>query len=202
MAVLPIRLFPDPVLAEKSAPVEGVTAEVSALVGDLDVLGAAPGAIVAAAVLAAGRGNDQALPSPFDDDGPLIDAGILIRTLVLRQAVDVDSRIAAAVARLVRLDHHPGRVNALDHAGALRQGADAETVAHTLGHHLHGRQDIGDAFAQWWLRQRDDVDSVIQILAEAAVGDSLSQVFIRGQDDADIDFVSLVAADRFELAIL
>ena len=35
MAVLPIRLFPDPVLKEKSAPVEGVTAEVSALIGDL-----------------------------------------------------------------------------------------------------------------------------------------------------------------------
>jgi peptide deformylase len=35
MAVLPIRLFPDPVLKERSAPVEGVTAEVSALVGDL-----------------------------------------------------------------------------------------------------------------------------------------------------------------------
>jgi len=35
MAVLPIRLFPDPVLKEKAAAVEGVTAEVSALVGDL-----------------------------------------------------------------------------------------------------------------------------------------------------------------------
>ena len=35
MAVLPIRLFPDPVLKEKSAPVEGVTAEVSALIADL-----------------------------------------------------------------------------------------------------------------------------------------------------------------------
>ena len=35
MAVLPIRLFPDPVLKEKSAPVEGVTAEVSAFIDDL-----------------------------------------------------------------------------------------------------------------------------------------------------------------------
>jgi peptide deformylase len=35
MAVLPIRLFPDPVLKEKSAPVQGVTAEVSALIADL-----------------------------------------------------------------------------------------------------------------------------------------------------------------------
>ena len=35
MAVLSIRLFPDPVLKQKSAPVEGVTAEVSALIDDL-----------------------------------------------------------------------------------------------------------------------------------------------------------------------
>jgi peptide deformylase len=35
MAVLPIRIFPDPVLKEKSAPVEGVTAEVSAFIDDL-----------------------------------------------------------------------------------------------------------------------------------------------------------------------
>jgi peptide deformylase len=35
MAVLPIRVFPDPVLQEKSSPVPGVTAEVSAFVDDL-----------------------------------------------------------------------------------------------------------------------------------------------------------------------
>jgi len=35
MAVLPIRIFPDPVLKEKSAPVEGVTAEESAFIDDL-----------------------------------------------------------------------------------------------------------------------------------------------------------------------
>jgi len=35
MAVLPIRIFPDHVLKEKSAPVEGVTAEVSAFIDDL-----------------------------------------------------------------------------------------------------------------------------------------------------------------------
>ena len=46
MAVLPIRLFPDPVLKEKSAPVEGVTAEVSALVADLvETMRSSPGGV-------------------------------------------------------------------------------------------------------------------------------------------------------------
>jgi peptide deformylase len=35
MAVLPIRVFPDPILKEKAAPVEGATPEVSAFVDDL-----------------------------------------------------------------------------------------------------------------------------------------------------------------------
>ena len=35
MAVLPIRIFPDPVLKEKAAPVEGGTAEVAAFIDDL-----------------------------------------------------------------------------------------------------------------------------------------------------------------------
>ena len=35
MAVLPVRIFPDPVLKEKAAPVEGVTAEVGAFIDDL-----------------------------------------------------------------------------------------------------------------------------------------------------------------------
>jgi len=34
MAVLPIRIFPDPVLKEKAVPVEGVTAEVAAFIDD------------------------------------------------------------------------------------------------------------------------------------------------------------------------
>ena len=35
MAVLPVRIFPDPVLKEKAVPVEGVTAEVAAFIDDL-----------------------------------------------------------------------------------------------------------------------------------------------------------------------
>jgi peptide deformylase len=46
MAVLPILLFPDPVLKEKSAPVEGVTAEVSALISDLvETMRSSPGGV-------------------------------------------------------------------------------------------------------------------------------------------------------------
>ena len=46
MAVLPIRLFPDPVLKEKSARVEGLTAEVSAFIGDLvETMRSSPGGV-------------------------------------------------------------------------------------------------------------------------------------------------------------
>ena len=50
MAVLPIRLFPDPVLKEKASPVEGVTAEVSAFIADLlDTMRNSPGGVGIAA---------------------------------------------------------------------------------------------------------------------------------------------------------
>jgi peptide deformylase len=50
MAVLPIRVFPDPVLKEKAAPVEGVTAEVSAFIDDLlETMRCSPGGVGIAA---------------------------------------------------------------------------------------------------------------------------------------------------------
>lgn len=50
MAVFPIRVFPDPILKEKAAPVEGATPEVSAFVDDLvDTMRNAPGGVGIAA---------------------------------------------------------------------------------------------------------------------------------------------------------
>ena len=50
MAVLPIRIFPDPVLKEKAAPVEGVTAEVAAFIDDLlETMRCSPGGVGIAA---------------------------------------------------------------------------------------------------------------------------------------------------------
>jgi peptide deformylase len=50
MAVLPIRVFPDPVLKEKASPVEGVTPEVSAFIPDLlDTMRNSPGGVGIAA---------------------------------------------------------------------------------------------------------------------------------------------------------
>jgi peptide deformylase len=50
MALLPIRVFPDPVLKEKAAPVSGVTAEVSSLIDDLlETMRNAPGGVGIAA---------------------------------------------------------------------------------------------------------------------------------------------------------
>jgi len=50
MANLPILLFPDPTLKEKSAPVEGVTADVSFFIDDLlDTMRSSPGGVGIAA---------------------------------------------------------------------------------------------------------------------------------------------------------
>jgi peptide deformylase len=50
MAVLPIRVFPDPILKEKASRVEGVTLEVSAFIVDLlDTMRNAPGGVGIAA---------------------------------------------------------------------------------------------------------------------------------------------------------
>ena len=50
MAVLPIRVFPDPALKEKALPVDGVTAEVSEFIGDLlETMRSAPGGVGIAA---------------------------------------------------------------------------------------------------------------------------------------------------------
>jgi peptide deformylase len=50
MAILPILQFPDPRLKEKSAPVTGVTAEVSAFIDDLrETMRASPGCVGIAA---------------------------------------------------------------------------------------------------------------------------------------------------------
>src|SRR5512132_4216869 len=50
MAVLPIRIFPDPILKEKAFPVEGVTAGVAAFVDDLlETMRCSPGGVGIAA---------------------------------------------------------------------------------------------------------------------------------------------------------
>lgn len=50
MAVLPIRVFPDPVLKEKATPVEQVTAEVSSFIDDLlETMRNSPGSVGIAA---------------------------------------------------------------------------------------------------------------------------------------------------------
>jgi len=50
MAVLPIRVFPDPVLKEKAVPVEGLTPEVSSFIDDLlETMRNSPGGVGIAA---------------------------------------------------------------------------------------------------------------------------------------------------------
>ena len=84
-----------------------------------------------------------------------------------------------------------------DHADALavlRVEADQE-VTHEVG-------NVFRALAQRRHRDRENVQTVEQILAEAPVLHRGDQVAVGGGDDAYIDLDRLAAADRVDLALL
>ena len=64
------------------------------------------------------------------------------------------------------------------------------------------QRDIPDAITQWRLSQRNDVNAVIKVFAEGALFDALFQIFIGRQHKSHVHFMSDVATDRFEFAIL
>jgi hypothetical protein len=63
-------------------------------------------------------------------------------------------------------------------------------------------QDVVDALAQRRQPQRNDVQAVVEIFAEAAVGDALAQVGVGGGDDAHVDLDDLLAAEALDLTLL
>ena len=67
-------------------------------------------------------------------DRLLVDAGVLVRALVLGQVVDVDAGIARTAARLVGADDDAGRVDALDDAVAQGHDGHAGVARHHLLH--------------------------------------------------------------------
>src|SRR5262245_40023031 len=73
-----------------------------------------------------------------DDDGPLVDAGVLVGALVLDQVVDVDAGVTAVGGRLVDLDDDAGGVDLLHHSVAPRHHGDAGVAGHDR---LHARPD-------------------------------------------------------------
>jgi len=62
--------------------------------------------------------------------------------------------------------------------------------------------DIAHALAEGWELDLDDVDAVVEVLAELAAGDELFEGLVAGEDDADIDLDGLVAADGLKAAFL
>jgi len=65
---------------------------------------------------------------------------------------------------------------------------DQRNVLATLGE----RRDV----------ELNDVQPVVEVLAELAGGDALLELAMSGRDDAHVDVVRLVRADRTDLALL
>src|ERR1700686_269684 len=62
--------------------------------------------------------------------------------------------------------------------------------------------DVGTAIAQWWYLNRENVQSVEQIGAKAALLHGLLEVAVSGGDDANIDLNRVAAAYRLKFAFL
>ena len=68
---------------------------------------------------------------------------------------------------------------------------------------MFGKQrNITGPFTQGWLCQRDDVDAVVKVLTKLPFANRLFQIEVRGENHADIDFLRLRRADRFEFTVL
>jgi hypothetical protein len=67
---------------------------------------------------------------------------------------------------------------------------------------VHQERDIGPPLAERRHREGEDVEPVIEVLAERPGGDRGGQVAVRRGDHADVDADRLAAADALELALL
>ena len=66
----------------------------------------------------------------------------------------------------------------------------------------HEQRQVAGAFAQRREEHADDVETVIEVLAQAPLGDRFLRVAVRRRDDAHVDVARLARADRPELARL
>ena len=101
----------------------------------------------------------------------------------------------ADIARPVVLTqrHDRARVEA-DRAALL--------VLHARDQLAHQQRNVLDALAQRCHLDGEDVEAVVQVLAEAALLDHLLEVLVGGRDDAHIGALGLIAADSLEGALL
>ena len=66
----------------------------------------------------------------------------------------------------------------------------------------HEQRDVAGPVAQRRQRDREDVEPVVEILAELAVGDQLLEIAVGRRHHAHVDLDRLGAADALELALL
>src|SRR4029453_4387933 len=72
-----------------------------------------------------------------------------------------------------------------------------------LGQEMFRQQgNIFSSIAKRGQVQRDDIDSVVKILAELSFPDQILEVLVRRGDDANVDLYGLYAADAREFAFL
>src|SRR5206468_2714347 len=62
--------------------------------------------------------------------------------------------------------------------------------------------DVLVTLAERWHTDRDDIEPVVEVLAEAPLSHHLGQVLVRGGDDAHVDLDGVRAAEALELALL
>src|SRR5262249_16912253 len=67
---------------------------------------------------------------PYPHDRTLVDAGVLVRTLVFDQVVDIDARVQGIAGQLVGLDHDSRPIYRLDESRALRYDGGAGIAGH------------------------------------------------------------------------
>ena len=88
--------------------------------------------------------------------------------------------------------------------GFLADSLDAFADAHgeLVDQEMDEQRDVLLAIPQRRQMDGEDVETIVQVLAERLLADRLEQVAVGGRDDADIDLDRLLAADALELALL
>src|SRR5829696_2970356 len=81
------------------------------------------------------------------------------------------------------------------HALALLGGEPGQEGAHEVGNVL-------SAGAQRRQGHREDVEAVVEVLAEATLFDEVEEALVGGRDQADVDAHGFLAADRIDLTLL
>src|SRR5262245_7322526 len=135
------------------------------------------------------------------------------------EALDVGGDLRQLGHRQLRPigQHHGTEYGVLELAHVAGPGVAGEQLHRLLGHaghapallggkageEVHGQlRHIVEAVAQRRHPDREDVEAIVEVLAELAVLDQLDHVAVGGRDQAKIDLLRLLGTYRIDLAIL